>query len=194
MVLKKNGGGNPLKTLMKLKIGVMGSAAEAGTTTIGETARALGQAIAARDLILLSGATTGVIHLVGKAARDAGAFHIGISPAENERDHVERFQLPTDACDAIVYTGFGLKGRNVVLVRSCDVVVFIDGSIGSLNEFTIAYDEGKIIGCVAGTGGVADEIKRIAETFPKKTKARIVYDDDPARLIERCLEVRAAGQ
>src|SRR3989440_7476399 len=176
---------------MKLKIGVMGSAEEAGTA-IGETARALGQAIAARDLILLSGATTGVIHLVGKAARDAGAFHIGISPAENERDHVERFQLPADACDAIVYTGFGLKGRNVVLVRSCDVVVFIAGSIGSLNEFTIAYDEGKVIGCLTGTGGVADEIKSIAETFPKKTKARIVYDDDPKRLIEACLKARAA--
>ena len=97
--------------------------------------------------------------------------------------------MPTDACDAIVYTGFGLKGRNVVLVRTSDIVVFIAGSIGSLNEFTIAYDEGKIIGCLTGTGGVADEIKRIAETFPKKTKARIVCDDDPAKLIERCLRI-----
>ena len=105
-----------------------------------------------------------------------------------------RFQLPTDACDAIVYTGFGLKGRNVVLIRSCDIVAFIAGSIGSLNEFTIAYDEGKIIGCLTGTGGVADEIKSIAETFPKKTKARIFYDDDPAQLIEACLKVRTAGQ
>jgi len=177
---------------MKLKIGVMGSAEEAGTTTIEETAISLGQAIATRDLILLSGATTGVIYLAGKTARDAGALHIGISPAENEREHVERFQLPTDACDAIIYTGFGLKGRNVVLVRSCDIVVFIAGSIGSLNEFTIAYDEGKIIGCLAGTGGVADEIKRIAETFPNKTKARIVYDDDPVKLIDACLAARAA--
>jgi len=180
---------------MKIKIGVMGSAGQAATPSINETARALGQAIAARDLVLFTGATTGVIHLVGTAARDAGAFHIGISPGENERDHVERFQLPADACDAIVYTGFGLKGRNVVLVRSCDVVVFIAGSIGSLNEFTIAYDEGKIIGCLTGTGGVADEIKHIAETLSKKTKARIVYDDDPAKLIDACLaEVRAAGQ
>jgi len=178
---------------MKLKIGVMGSADEGGTTTIEETAISLGQAIAARDFILFSGATTGVVHLVGKSAREAGAFHIGISPAENEREHVERFQLPTDACDAIAYTGFGLKGRNVVLVRSCDVVVFIAGSIGSLNEFTIAYDEGKIIGCLTGTGGVADEIERIAEALPKKTRARIVYDDDPAKLIDACLEIRAAG-
>jgi len=179
---------------MKIKIGVMGSAEEAAAPSISETARALGQAIAARDLVLLTGATTGVIQLVGAAARDAGAFHIGISPGENECDHVERFQLPTDACDAIVYTGFGLKGRNVVLVRSCDVVVFIAGSIGSLNEFTIAYDEGKIIGCLTGTGGVADGIKRIAETFPTKTKAQIVYEDDPVRLVDACLKVRAAGQ
>ena len=172
---------------MKIRIGVMGSAEEAATPVIGDLANSLGQAIAARDLILLTGATTGVIHLVGKTARAAGAFHIGISPGENAREHTETFQLPADVCDAIIYTGFGLKGRNVVLVRSCDVVIFIAGSIGSLNEFTIAYDEGKIIGCLVGTGGVADEIKRIAETFPKKTKARIVYDGDPVRLLDACL-------
>jgi len=194
MIVKKTSDVSPpSKTPMKIKIGVMGSADDAATPAISETARSLGRAIAARDLILLSGATTGVIHLVGKAARDAGAFHIGISPAENEPEHVQRFQLPTDACDAIVYTGFGLKGRNVVLVRTCDIVVFIAGSIGSLNEFTVAYDEGKIIGCLTGTGGVADEIKRIAKTFSKKTKARIVYGDDPLKLIDECLTFSRSG-
>jgi len=172
---------------MKTAVGVMGSAEGAATANIRDTAAKLGQAIAAHDLILFTGATTGVIHDVGKAARDSGAFHIGISPGENESEHVSLFELPTDACDAIVYTGFGLKGRNVVLVRSCEIVVFIAGSIGSFNEFTIAYDEGKVIGCLTGTGGVADEIKRLAETFHKKTRARIICDDEPARLIERCL-------
>jgi hypothetical protein len=72
-------------------------------------------------------------------------------------------------------------------VRSCDIVIFIAGSIGSLNEFTIAHDEGKIIGCLIGTGGVADEIKRISQTCPKPTASRIFYDADPARLIDICL-------
>ena len=45
----------------------------------------------------------------------------------------------------------------MVLVRSCDIVLFVAGAMGSLNEFTIAHDEGKIIGCLTGTGGVADE-------------------------------------
>ena len=172
---------------MKTAIGVMGSAEAAATSIIRDMATKLGQAIAAHDLILFTGATTGVVYAVGKVARDSGVFHVGISPGENEREHVQTFELPTDACDAIIYTGFGLKGRNVVLVRSCAIVIFIAGSIGSFNEFTIAYDEGKIIGCLIGTGGVADEIRRTVETFQKQSRARIVYDDDPARLIAACL-------
>ena len=177
---------------MKIKIGVMGSAEE--MPDVCEKAEELGRVIAERDTLLLTGATTGLIYEVGKAARAAGATHIGISPAHNAEEHVNKYALPLDACDAIIYTGFGLKGRNVVLVRSCDVVVFISGSIGSLNEFTIAYDEGKVIGCLTGTGGVADEIERLAKTFQKKTAAQIFYDDDPSQLIEKCLGAMDAGR
>jgi uncharacterized protein (TIGR00725 family) len=165
----------------------MGSAEAVTETALREKAAALGKAIASRDVILLSGATTGLVYETGKAASDAGALHVGISPAADEREHVERYQLPLDACAAIIYTGFGLKGRNVVLVRSCDVVLIMAGSIGSLNEFTIAYDEGKVIGCLTGTGGVADEVERLVRTFQKQTRARVLYDDDPAMLIDRCL-------
>ncbi len=177
---------------MKIKIGVMGSAGEVKATTLVEKARALGRAIAAHDLIFLTGATTGLVYEAGKAASDAGVVHIGISPAADEREHVERYHLPVDACDGIVYTGFGLKGRNVVLVRPCDVVIFIAGSMGSLNEFTIAFDEGKVIGCLSGSGGVADEAEHLVAMFPKQTKARIFYEDDPRRLIDKCLAELAA--
>jgi uncharacterized protein (TIGR00725 family) len=172
---------------MKIKVGVMGSAEEASTPAIRDKAKTLGWAIAGCDVILLTGASTGLVYETGKAARDASGLHIGISPAGDEREHVERYQLPVDACDAIIYTGFGLKGRNVVLVRSCDVVLVIAGSIGSLNEFTIAYDEGKVIGCLTGTGGVADEAERIVRTFSKQTNARMFYHDDPVELLEACL-------
>jgi uncharacterized protein (TIGR00725 family) len=172
---------------MKIKVGVMGSAEEVGATALREKAIALGRAIASHDVILLTGTTTGLVYETGKAASDAGAFHLGISPAGDEREHVERYQLPLDACNAIIYTGFGLKGRNVVLVRSCDVALFIGGSIGSLNEFTIAYDEGKVIGCLTGTGGVADEVEHLVRTFQKQTKARVFYDQDSERLVNRCL-------
>lgn len=155
---------------------------------VREKAEALGRAVAARELVLLTGATTGLPYMVGRAAREAGALHVGVSPAANVREHTTTYDLPTDACDLIIYTGFGLKGRNVVLVRSCDIVIFVGGSMGSLNEFTIAHDEGRVMGCLTGTGGVADEAARLLQVFPKRTGARVFHDDDPARLLSTCLD------
>lgn len=176
---------------MKIKVGIMGSAGETPSDSknlLAEKATDLAHAVAARDLLLLTGATTGIVYLVGKAAHDSGVFHTGISPASNAREHVEQYKLPLDACDSIIYTGFGLKGRNVVLVRSCDIVLFIAGAMGSLNEFTIAHDEGKVVGCLTGTGGVADESGYLLEKFAKNTGAEIFRDDNPAKLLDACLE------
>jgi uncharacterized protein (TIGR00725 family) len=154
-----------------------------------EKAEQLAQEIAKHDVVLFTGATTGIVYVVGKGAHDAGCFHVGISPASNEREHVEHYKLPLDACDTIVYTGFGLKGRNVVLVRSCEVVLFVAGAMGSLNEFTIAHDERKIIGCLTGTGGVADESEFLLHKFGKRsTTERVFASDDPEKLIEQCLQ------
>ena len=154
-----------------------------------EKAEALAYAIAKRDVVLFTGATTGLVYVVGKAAHDAGCFHVGISPGTNEREHVDVYKLPLDACDTIVYTGFGLKGRNVVLVRSCEVVLFVAGAMGSLNEFTIAHDEGKVIGCLTGTGGVADESEYLLQKFGKRaTTSRVFQSDDPDKLLDLCLQ------
>src|SRR5215216_1040389 len=178
---------------MRIKIGVMGSAAsesarlETGNTLV-EKAERLARVITGKDVILLTGATTGIVYVVGKTAHEAGSFHIGISPGTNEGEHVELYKLPVDACDALIYTGFGLKGRNVVLVKSCDIVLFVSGAMGSLNEFTIAHDEGKVIGCLTGTGGVADESEYLLQKFGKKTStARVFQSEDPQTLIEDCL-------
>src|SRR6266699_5886286 len=176
---------------MKIKVGVMGSASDAegkAGEVLRDKAAALARAIAARDVILLTGATTGVVYAVGKAAHDAGAFHVGVSPASNEREHVENYKLPTDACDVLIYTGFGLKGRNVVLVRSCDIVLFIAGAMGSLNEFTIAHDEGKIIGCLTGSGGVADETDYLLQKFAKRTQAHVFLHTEPEQLLAACID------
>ena len=177
---------------MSITVGVMGSAGGvtlplSGKDVLVEKASALARAIAEHKLLLLTGATTGIVYVVGKTARDAGIFHLGISPASDSREHLGKYNLPLDACDVIVYTGFGLKGRNVVLVRSCDIVLFIAGAMGSLNEFTIAHDEGKIIGCLTGTGGVADEANYLLKRFSKDTGAHVFQYDDPNELLETCL-------
>ncbi len=171
----------------------MGSAAtdsarlETGNTLVAKAER-LAQVIAAKDIVLLTGATTGIVYVVGKTTHDAGGFHIGISPGSNEHEHVELYKLPLDACDTLIYTGFGLKGRNVVLVRSCDIVLFVAGAMGSLNEFTIAHDEGKVIGCLTGSGGVAVESEYLVQRFGKRgITPRVFQNGDPEKLIDDCL-------
>lgn len=173
-------------------VGVMGSADDTLprelSQSVLEKVDSLGRLIAERRLILVTGATTGFPYLVGSAARAAGGLHVGISPASNRGEHADRYKLPIDACDLIIYTGFGLKGRNVVLVRTSDIVIFVSGSIGALNEFTIAYDEGKVIGCLTGTGGVADKAETILNLLPKKGYSKIIADTDPASLLSDCVE------
>ena len=177
---------------MKIKVGVMGSAGEAAAEEEGEALRAkaeaLGRAVAARGCVLLTGATTGLPHAAGSAAHASGGLHVGISPASDAREHAGRYGLPLKGTDVLVYTGFGLKGRNVVLVRSCDVVLVFRGGMGTLNELTIAHDEGRVVGCLTGTGGVADEAERLLNVLPKRSSALVIFDEDPERLLGRCLE------
>ena len=177
---------------MKVKVGVMGSAGGASPEESGEALRvraeALGRAVAARGCVTMTGGTTGLPHAAGAAAHAAGGLHVGISPASDAREHVERYGLPLEGTDVLVYTGFGLKGRNVVLVRSCDVVLIFRGGMGTLNELTVAHDEGRVVGCLKGTGGVADEAERLLGVLPKRSSAVVVFDEDPERLLDRCLE------
>ena len=78
-------------------------------------------------------------------------------------------------------------GREVINIRSCDMVVIIAGKSGTLGEFAIAYDEGRLIGIVEGSGGISDHMEEIVGFINKKTGAEVIYDADPARLCDRLL-------
>ena len=178
--------------MRKPVVGVMGASAQdalssSDATRVKGLAEELGAAIAAQGCILVTGATTGVPDLVAKACRKHGGLAVGVSPAENRREHTTRYGLPEDGADVIVFTGFGYKGRNVINVRSADIVLIVGGATGTLNEFTIAYDEGKIIGVLEGSGGVADHIGEIIKFCNKPASGKVFFDRDPTKLIERCV-------
>ena len=176
--------------MAKPVVGVMGASATdalsaAEALRVKELAENLGAAIAKRDCILLTGATTGLPDLVARSFRKHGGFALGISPASNRSEHVHGFGLPVEGADALIYTGFGYKGRNVINIRSSDIVIIFGGATGTLNEFTIAYDEGNVIGVLSG--GVADHIKEIVDFYTKPTQGAVIYGHDPEDLLEKCL-------
>lgn len=177
--------------MRKPVVGVMGASnndalADREEKRLKSLADDLGAALAKHDCILVTGATTGLPDLVARAFRKQGGFALGISPAENRAEHLDRYGLPEEGADVIIYTGFGYKGRNVINIRSADIVIIFGGATGTLNEFTIAYDEGKIIGVLQGTGGVADHIRDIIDYCKKPTRGAVLFDNEPARLIQRC--------
>ena len=119
--------------------------------------------------------------------KENGGLTIGVSPAMSFDEHVNQYRSPTDHLDVIIYTGMGLMGREIIGVRSCDIIIIVGGRSGTLGEFAIAYDEGRLIGVLSGTGGVADHVDDFMPIIKKATGSRIIYDADPRKLIERCV-------
>ena len=163
----------------------MGSASgELDPHVVAEVTR-LGAAVAASDCTLMTGACPGLPYVAVEGAKRAGGLVIGISPALSEREHEQRFGSPVEGFDVLVYTGSGLMGREVVNIRSSDIVVIVGGRSGTLGEFAIAYDEGRLIGVLTNTGGVADMVAELVARMEKETGAHVLYDDDPDRLVRR---------
>ncbi|MGH8056084.1 MAG: hypothetical protein ACREOH_02430 [Candidatus Entotheonellia bacterium] len=173
------------------QIGVMGSAtplfSEEEMERLRGIAAQLGKAIVAQDCILVIGTTAGLPGMVCEAVQQAGGFTVEISPASSAEEHQTHYGPADSQADVRIFTGFGYKGRNVINVRSADIVLIFGGSIGTLNELTIAYDEEKIIGVLEGTGGVADAVRSVLRACNKETEGRVVYEQDPERLMAACL-------
>jgi uncharacterized protein (TIGR00725 family) len=174
---------------LKFKICVSGAAetGHCGPEAL-EVAKEVGREIARHNAVLVTGATTGVPFWACIGAKEEGGFSVGLSPAGSEKEHVESYKLPVDYMDMIVYTGFGYSGRNLLLTRSADAVIFGCGRIGTLNEFTIAFEDKKPMGVLEGSWETDDLFKEIIEKS-YRGPGKIVYDSDPKKLVEKVIEL-----
>lgn len=176
---------------LKYKICVSGAAEtdHCAERALDQT-KELGKQIIASGAVLVTGATTGAPYWAAIGAKDAGGFVIGISPASSENEHVKKYRLPIDYHDIIIYTGFGYAGRNLLLTRSADAVIITCGRMGTLNEFTIAFEDQKPIGILTKTGGMADELQEIIEKA-RRGQGKVVFDSDPKSLVTKVRELIA---
>ncbi len=148
----------------------------------------LGDAIAKADCILVNGACPGLPDEAAYGAHRAGGIVMGVSPAFSEREHIKKYKSPKEYYDIILYTGLGLMERDIINIRSSDAIILLGGGVGTLNEFTVAYDEGKVIGVLTGSGGVSDHIEDILKICHRDMSDKIVSDKDPKQLLEKVLE------
>ena len=170
---------------MNRQIGVIGSYEEDAEGE--EKAFVIGKEIAKSGCNLLTGGCTGLPYAAIKGAKEEGGCTIGISPALDEKEHLEGYHYPVDGHDVLIYTGFGYKGRNVILIRSCDAVIATSGRMGTLNELTIAYGLRKVIGLLKGVPGASGEFERLAKSIGRPDRT-IVSDEDPRKLVQKVIE------
>jgi uncharacterized protein (TIGR00725 family) len=167
----------------QFKICVSG-AAETGHCGIDalDKAKELGREIARQGAILVTGATTGFPLWAAMGVKEVGGISIGLSPAASEKEHVEVYKLPLDYMDLIIYTGFGYSGRDLLLTRSSDAVICGCGRIGTIHEFTIAFEDNKVLGIFEGPWEMGNQLKdMVAKSH--RPNSRIIATADPKKMI-----------
>ncbi len=181
----------PLNKISKIKPKIcISGAAETGPCSSDaiKNAELVGREVAKAGGILATGATVGIPYWAAKGAKEAGGFVFGVSPASSEAAHVKTYHLPLDYHDIIMYSGFEYSGRNLLLIRCSDAVITICGRIGTLNEFTIAFEDKKIIGILEGSGGLADDIRELVQKS-HRGPGKVVYSSDPKKLVKMVIEM-----
>lgn len=178
-----------LKGHNQLKLCVSG-AAETGHCGIDayDKGLELGRQIAMQGGVLVEGATTGFPLWAAMGAKEKGGFTVGFSPANSEKEHIEGYNLPVEYLDIIVYTGFGFPGRDLILTRSSDAVFFGCGRIGTIHEFTIAFEDKKPMGILEADWETDEVLKNILQNGHRPSD-RIIFDTDPKALVERVIEI-----
>lgn len=173
----------------KIKICVSG-AAEMGFLPPEdyERAKELGREIVRQGAALTTGATTGFPLWAAMGAKEEGGISIGFSPAETEDKHIHEYKLPLDYMDLIIYTGFGYIARDMLLTRASDAVIIGPGRIGTIHEFTVAYEDSKPIGILRGDWDTDEVIKFIIEKS-HRVNNKIIFGDTPKEVVEKVMEM-----
>jgi len=117
---------------VSLHIGVIGEGTCSRATA--RTAERVGAAIAGAGAVLFCGGRTGVMEAASRGAARAGGVVVGVLPGFTRTDANSWVTIP-------VVTGMD-QARNVVLVRSCDAVIAVGGSYGTLSEIALALKLG----------------------------------------------------
>ena len=114
-------------------IGVIG----AGTCPVNTygIAKSLGFEIGKKGWTLVCGGLQGVMEGAARGCSEAGGMSLGILPGLDKRSANPYITVP-------IPTGLG-DGRNLLVVRSSDILVAVAGGYGTLSEIALALKAGK---------------------------------------------------
>jgi uncharacterized protein (TIGR00725 family) len=113
-------------------IGVIGGSEV--TPEIAEIAEEAGREIARQGAVLVCGGLGGVMEAACRGASAEGGLTIGILPGDDRQAANSYVKIP-------IVTGIGYA-RNIIVVKSSQAVIAVDGSYGTLSEIAYALQSG----------------------------------------------------
>jgi len=88
----------------------------------------------------------------------------------------------------VVYTGFGYSGRDLLFVRSSDAMIIGPGRIGTLNEFSVAFEDRRPLGILEGSWKTDELLRQVIEEA-HRPNPHVIFDADPKAMVERLVEM-----
>jgi uncharacterized protein (TIGR00725 family) len=113
-------------------IGVIGGS-EVSPQVTG-LAEEVGREIARQGAVLVCGGMSGVMEAACRGAAAGGGLTVGILPGDSRKAANPYVKIP-------IVTGIGYA-RNVIVIKSSQAVIAIDGSYGTLSEIAYALQSG----------------------------------------------------
>lgn len=113
---------------MSIQIGVIG--ASQCSLEIERLAEEVGREIAKKKALLICGGLGGVMEASARGAKQEGGVTIGILPGFSFEDANPFIDIP-------IVTGLS-HARNVLVVRSSQAIIAVEGGYGTLSEIGIA--------------------------------------------------------
>jgi len=113
-------------------VGVMGG--HEAPPEILEYARRIGEAVAKRGHVLLTGGGDGVMKAASEGAFKAGGLVLAVLPSDRVRPLAG---YPNEFVDIAIYTGMA-DARNVINAKTPHVMIAIDGGWGTVSEIAHA--------------------------------------------------------
>jgi uncharacterized protein (TIGR00725 family) len=137
-----------------IRIGVIGQSGEI-PEAVCRLAEEIGQEIASRGAVLLTGGTNGVMEAASRGAKQANGLVVGMLPGDTVDDANEYIDIP-------ITTGLSYDYRSLILVHSSDAIIMIAGANGTLGELSAAYLNRKPVVVIEPSGGWAAKIRSMA--------------------------------
>jgi uncharacterized protein (TIGR00725 family) len=175
----------PLSTFKRLiQILVIGSDGDHCPESTYAAAKEVGAEIATRGAVLVTGGLGGVMEAACRGAKEKGGMVVGILPQED-------MSYANPYCDIIVPTGMGFS-RNYVTAYSADSAIVVGGGAGTYVEALVAYQKGKPIVALTGTGGTAD---KIADSYLDDRKTvKVMAAPTPKDAVDQALDHALNGK